>query len=62
MSYDIVRTPGSLIDLRRLVEHAIQSNGWQPLGAPFYAAETREWCQAMTGPPAKPNEVRLRGK
>jgi len=58
MSYDIIRTPGSLIDLRQLVAAALLA-GWQPLGAPFRDAETREWCQAVTGLASKPGEVRL---
>lgn len=60
MTYDILRTPGTLVDLRKMVDYAMQSNGWQPLGAPFRDTDERQWCQAMTGPTAiKTPEVRL---
>ncbi len=59
MTYDIIRTPGSLIDLRHLVESAI-CYGSKPLGAPFYDPNERQWCQAMTGLAATEGEVRLR--
>ncbi len=58
MTYDIIRTPGSLIDLRNSVNVAML-RGWRPFGSPFYDATERQWCQAMTGPAAS-DDVRLR--
>lgn len=59
MTYDIIRTPGTLYDLRNLVEAAMRVNGCRPLGAPFRDENERQWCQAITGPQAS-DDVRLR--
>jgi hypothetical protein len=56
MSYRIIRTHGTLIDL----EKAISDLGDVAIhGAPFRDGESREWCQAVTVRPSKSGEVRL---
>lgn len=54
--YKVIRSV-TLHKLEELVRDAL-AHGWEPQGAPFLCAESREWCAAIVRP--QPSEV-LRG-
>ncbi len=59
MTYQIICTCGTRLDLARAVNLHVEGNRAQPVGAPFYDADSREWCQAIMAQPAS-DEIRLR--
>lgn len=58
--YRILNSPGSLIDLEKMINMAAVE-GWETEGGPFHNHDSREWCQLMARPfPQKVGDVRLK--
>lgn len=45
--YKIIREYGRGMEVFEEKVKAAMRNDWQPIGAPFYRADSNEWCQAM---------------
>jgi len=58
----LIVTAENRVALVAAVDPKLADNVWKCLGAPFYDAERREWCQSIvrTDAPARNGEVQLR--